>query len=571
MAKQLSQPPAGQIVSFEKSAGYWLRRAAQHRKRSEFRRASVLLRHAMALEPTSGEIQMEYAENLRDMHCFEASNCAAFGALSLNPAASFPFSLIGRNMLSLGREQESIDAFSHYLQQTDGTPQDVLLMEESEEMDALEDLLATPKRLGSARHEAMIHIASLRMARGNLDRAQLALDKASRLNPKDIRQHTLYAMLYQTLQEPERALSHALTAARGAPGHVPALCALATIRMQLAQRGRAGAALLKAAAYCHYPDQELLLCFTAEAIGFSEIALAMLKLSRRKNPNRLPTLYNMAVLLLKTGRTAKAQAHFNRCCELDPTDITLRYMLQTITEWPNDEASAQKQSAEDELPFYPFLSQAAEAHLLKTLEQKLERGIENFADTLLTDAHQYRSFLYALTLPGGALGQLLLPLSICMANRNSSMAERFLRDVLWQSAQDDKGKRYALFALAAIGAKPPYVILQNGRILQADPCRTKEADDSFLQRLLFRRIRAAMRIACDTRIVSHTLILLHRMDHRTRFAFAADKDYLWRDALLRHFDLYYEQSEPVLQPCTHDTEQAFALLCDIMPLPPQEV
>ena len=567
MAKHQASPPTGQVVSFGKSAGYWVRRAEQHRKRSEFRRAAVLLRHAMTLEPASGELRMEYAETLRDMRCFEASNRAAFGALSLNPAQAFPFSLIGRNMLSLGREQEAADAFSHYLQQTGGEQQDLLFPEEDEEIGVLEGLITASQQRRRARHDAMIHIASLRMARGNLDGAQTALEKATLLDPEDIRQHALYAMLYQAVQEPEKALAHALSAVREAPGHVPALCALATVRMQLSQQSRAGAALLKAAVQCRYPDQEQLLCFTAEAIGFPEIALAMLRLGRNKNPSRLPTLYNMAVLLLKMGHTAEASAHFNRCRELDPEDITVWYVLQTLGEQLDDEPTAERQEEVQDIPFYPFLSQAAEACLLGLLEQRLGEGIESFVDAMLEDAHQYRSFLFAVTISGSTLGRLLFPIAACMAERDSAAAERFLRDVLWQATHGDDGKRYALFALAALGAKPPYVVLQNGHILQADPCRKAEEAGSLLQRLLFRRIRAAQRIARDERIIPHSLALLKRMDEHTRYAFAADRGHAWQDALLRHFKLYHPHSRYALREGTHGSERAFALLCKLMPLP----
>ena len=171
----LHRPEAsGQVVSFERPSHYWLRRARRHRKRGEHHQAAALLRRAVALEPGSGALRLEYAQSLRDMSCYEASIREAFGVLALEPTGFLPYGLIGRNMLSLGREQEAMDAFSHYLQQARTRPEAGLLWEEGDETFVLGDLLEEP-RPGSARYEALLHIASIRLAQGDLERCRKRL------------------------------------------------------------------------------------------------------------------------------------------------------------------------------------------------------------------------------------------------------------------------------------------------------------------------------------------------------------------------------------------------------------
>ena len=69
---------------------------------------------------------------------------------------------------SEAQQQEAMDAFSHYLQQARSRQEDALLWEEENESFVLEDFLEEP-RLGSARYETLLHIASLRLAQGELE------------------------------------------------------------------------------------------------------------------------------------------------------------------------------------------------------------------------------------------------------------------------------------------------------------------------------------------------------------------------------------------------------------------
>ncbi len=531
---------SGRVVSFEKPPHYWLRRAQQHRKRGEHRHAATLLRRAVALDPSSGQLRLEYAHTLRDMSCFEASTREAFGVLALEPSGFLPYGLIGRNMLSLGREQEAMDAFSHFLQKARYLKEPPPFLEEEEDYFALEDLLDKPSRRGAARYEALIHIASLRLSYGDLDQAQRKLTRASRLGMADARLHALYAMLFEAQHAPEKALFHALLSVRKNHAHVPSLCALASVRSALGQRGLAAAALLTAAFHCHYPHDEQLFCFTAAALRLPEPILAMLRLNKRYRPDRVPTLYNLALTLLRDGKIEEALAYLSRCRDLDPEDVTVHFVFQEVQEWSEKGLSldALRQEAE-QLPFYPFLPPMAEQRLLETLSESIQRGITGFVDELSKDGFLYRQFLYALSLSGDGLGRLLFPIAMMMAEHAPVQAERLLRDVLLQNTQDEDVKRLSLSMLVTLHAPPPFVLWQNGRIVQVDPSQSPPSVASVTQRLLARRIAEAQRMARDPRLTGHALRLLYGMGRRLRYAFLADVGHVWRHALVQHFCQQY--------------------------------
>ncbi len=563
----------GQVVSLEKSARYWSKRAEQHRKRGEHHRAAALLRHAVDLEPASGDLLMEYAQTLRDMSCFEASNRAAFNALALSPGEALPYNLIGRNMLSLGREQEAVDAFAHYLHHMRVMPPEALYWDD--ETYELEDWLSDGQGRGTARYDALVHIASLRLARGNIAGSQKALKRAERNPAADTRLNALYAMLYQALEKPARALEFALASARENPHHVPTLCALASIYVQLDQKGKACGALMAAAVYCRYPHEEQLFCFTAAALGMENLALDMLRSHNRKTPDRLPTLSNLAILLLRRGQIPEAMGYLHMCRDLDPDDLTILYLFQLVTEWEEQGLPPEKLRTQAEaLSFYPFLPLQAQQLLLEALARELSAGLESFSGKLCADTRLERMFLYALTLPTGALGRLLYPIATLMAQESPAAAQRMLRSVLMQNTPDSDVKRYALSALVALGAPAPYVVWQNGRIMQAAPESEVEKPVSVIQRLLKQRIRHTALLAKDNKAQGHALRLLYRMDRRDRFAFAADPAHIWPFVMAKHFALHTGgpvPAEPYAVTQHRDQAQkALGLLCALEPIAQEE-
>jgi len=565
---------AGQVISFPKSPGYWRRRAEQHRKRGEHHRAVALLRHAVALDPASGDLRMEYARSLRDISCYEASTREASRVLAFDPTVFAPYRIIGRNMLSLGREQEAIDAFSHYLERAYTLSQDPVLYADDDEFYALEDLLRVKTGRGRARLDALCRIGSLRLARGDLEGAGKALGRAECLHTFDERLHTLSAMLFEARSEYDKALAHALIAVGRTPHNVTSLCTLAGVRYLLKERGRAAAVLMKTAFFCRFPHEEQLYCYTAASLRLPELSLVMLRLSRKKNPDRLPTLFNCAIALLQMGRMDEALAHLHRCLDLDPEDLAVDSLFHTVQNWKAQALPLPvMRKRAMELASYPFLPAEAIQYLMMDIGDMAEKGMEVFATRLFMDGAFYRSFLYALSIPATPLSRLIFPVATAAHACDPAAAERLLRDILIQSITSGMAKRYALSTLVAMGIPPPYVVWQDRRILQITPPEEMIVPMPTLQRHLTRRILLAQRRVRDPRLTHHALALIFRMSRRCRCVFAADRDHVWTAALLRHFALTYGYTswmEPFQSngrhPAHRRLERAFAELCALMPL-----
>lgn len=553
----MSSPPTtqgtGKIVSLERSPAYWLRRAEGYHRRGDHRREAALLRHAAAMEPTSGEVRLQYAQALRHISCYEASNREAFGALAQQPNGYEAYQLIGSNMLSLGQEQEAMDAFARYMQQVESLAEVPPLEGDEDELYAIE----TVERAGhrKARYEAALHMASLRMARQDLPGAERALARAQRLG-QDIRLLVLRAMHLQAADRKEEALRCALQAVGPGCRYIPALCALAGMYLDRGRPGdrkQAGQVLLRGLAHCYYPHQEQLFCMTADALGMSSISLGMLRYNRRKNPDRLPTLFNLAVVLLHQGRVEDGAGLLNCCRELDPEDITVHYVVRAAAQWLELARAGEPWQGEVEgLSYYPALAPAQESQLLEGLANHLSMGLPGFAAALAANGMLYRSFLYALGLPSMTLGRLLLPVALEMGKESRPAGEGLLRDVLWQCSGNQDTQRYALSALMAYGAQPPYGIQRNGRLLHAGP---QEGEVFVPQSRVVRRLNRVADALQDNRVILHGLALLRRMNPYTRYAFAMDGEGLWSQALALHFTLAQGEPGPVFPPLSQEQER----------------
>ena len=226
---------AGQVVPLRRSADFWMQRAKQYIHKGQPRKAALLLRHAVGLEPAAVDLRVAYAQALQALRCYEASNREAFHVLAQAPSEPDSYQLIGRNMLLLGREQEAIDAYANYLHILRQRP-DALVYEE--ELYSIEDLLYAPQEIGYARYDALLAQASDRLAARQYDRALVRLRRAAAQRRRDERLHALYANAYLALKQPDRALLHARLAVREAPDSVQALCVLANALSAKACAGR---------------------------------------------------------------------------------------------------------------------------------------------------------------------------------------------------------------------------------------------------------------------------------------------------------------------------------------------
>jgi len=544
-----SPAPQGQVIPLAKPPLYWLRLAKRHSKRGEHSQAAALLRHAISLDPASVDLRIEYARALRDMSCYEASIREAFQALTLERPGLAPYHVIGRNMLSLGRAQEALDAFSYCMDSRQELPAYTLHDGEEDLFIALEELMGQQAFRNAARLDALLHISSRRIANGNYPGAEQSLRRAARFDASDERLNALNAMLYEALEKHEEALACALLSAAQNPRNIPSLCSLASIRIQLGQRELACAALMKAAAACRYAQDEQLFCCTALALGMPELSLMMLNHTKEKYPHRLPTLYNCAVTLLQLGRLDDALAYLHQCRDLDPEDLAVQSLFLKAVQWKSEGVSSSDLRQKTQLLVcYPYLAADAVQGFVIELGDAFSKGMDAFAARLLHDKRLYRLFLYCTSLPDLSLAPLLHPVACSIAQTSHAAAERLLRDVLVQNTPGGASKHHALLSLSSLEMQPPYVVWQDGRIFQVLPHGSCTPSASALQRHTARRIQTISTIIGDKRMIPYMLYVLSRMTRRERYAFAADRNHVWTSALLCHFSHLYGGSAMNVSP-----------------------
>ena len=535
---------AGQVVPLRRSADFWMQRAKQYIHKGQPRKAALLLRHAVGLEPAAVDLRVAYAQALQALRCYEASNREAFHVLAQAPSEPDSYQLIGRNMLLLGREQEAIDAYANYLHILRQRP-DALVYEE--ELYSIEDLLYAPQEIGYARYDALLAQASDRLAARQYDRALVRLRRAAAQRRRDERLHALYANAYLALKQPDRALLHARLAVREAPDSVQALCVLANALSAKGLRGQAGAALLKAAPLCRYSQEEQVYCATALWLNLPQTALWMLQHNLAQSPDRVPTLSNLCVLSIYQGDLAAAQRYALRCRDIDPADVACQYEYEVVQKLLDSHVTADKlrdhfrdiRAQYDAIPLYPKVGPTCSKHLLRTLTDKLEGGVDTFCQALLEDAGFQERFLFAMELPGIHMERLL---QLAALNLPKADAEALLRKALVLPDAQEELKRCAAACLLTLEAKPPYVVYHNGRIAQITLTASPESAPADPRAAL----RALMELLLERtecpQAVSLAMRLLNRMPRATQRVIAADPPDVWAAA----FALYaFQELGPV--------------------------
>lgn len=565
----------GEVVKLQRSSAYWVARADRHRRQGNRRRAAALLRHAVALSPQDDDLRVAYAQTLQEMECYEASNRAAFGALTLNPKRYACYGLIGHNMLALGNAQEAMDAFSRYLwavRQAGG----IVDVDYDEELDALE-AAENDSSNTRARHETQLNIASRHLAMGDYDKAERSLRRAHPARQADDRYDSLRALLLQGKGDVQGSIHSAKMAVRRNPFSVRARCALAGAWCMAGKRSRGASALLKAALYCESAQDEQLYCYSAISLGFPELALCVLRRAVKQSPDRLPSVFNTAMILLKLGRMEDADPLIHRCRDLDPADVPARCTSRTLEQWRVLELTPRQVSyAAKALPLYPLLSPAESNDCLAQLAKALAGGTDAFCTQLQEDEALYNLFLYELGDPDHQLSRLIPVLAMHLPQ---DFAEHFMREVLVQPTPDDTAKRLAAATLMKLGAKPPYVIWHAGRIAEIDPSVQARRDGTLSRSMLIRRLANVQQQSGDTRLMTHALLLLHRMNPKLRAKVVRDTTGIFSTATEQHYRLTYGLAESdrlrFLLRYTADerrrVRKAFQLLCTLMPLPEKDI
>lgn len=519
--------------SFDRPASYWLRRAEQHRQRGDLLRAAVLERHAARSDPQSSAALTRYAQTLRELHCYEASNREAFAALARRPDQTALYGLVAQNLLEMGREDECLDAASLYSNAV-YAPEELPSWND-DVLDLQSSLWTEPPPRRKARLQGLLTMAARQIAAGDTVQARRRLRRASQrpFQAPCTRRDELYALLWEEEGKPLPAMAYMNKALEQDPEDVRLKCSAACLFDRLGQREQAKGLLVSAALKAENPSQELTVCLSSDLTGMPYVAYAMLRCALRRRADRYPVCHDLCVCCLRMGFLNEASHYIRLCRDIDPEDVSGIWLFQLVTTLKAQQAGREQvmQASQGAAYYGALCAPALEMALLPVMDL-FARGPQALADALTSQPQIRRYFLYALQSPMEGPADLLSPVCACLP---PAEAEHLLREILMQSDRELPAKGTAMSLLCDMGAQPPYVVRQEGRIFQADPSQPPPDNPSFRQVYLMRKVRQASRICPDPGFAPWALQALHRMTRAQRTRIIADPGRVWALALAMRY------------------------------------
>lgn len=513
----------GQVRSFRMPADFWLRRAQRCREQNQPLRAVTILRHASRQEPDVSALQLEYAQQLHMLSCYEASNRECFDLLSRHSACFAAFGLIAENMVAMGRLGEGSDAYAIYAQYAQLYPDNV--PEWDEEIYDVEDtLMSQPAAPRHLRLSALLKYAGQHIQRGDQAGAEKLLRRSMQPPyPIDLPQRDALLALYQhQFGSPPQAKAYALNVVHSAPHTVGLLLPMALLLRQLHSPSAIPALMLAAIAASTAAD-ELGVCVAAVELNCPAIAIAMLERALKREPHRMSAVYNLCVLKLRQGSISGVSASAHRLREIDPDDPAAESLFAVVTHLEETSASpAQIAEAGAAQPFYGIPDERVDGRNLEECCAALKDGVEAFAQAISTDKRLYERFISLFRLEGN-LYTLLPALCAAMKPEASLM---LLRRLLLADVTDERTLQTVCWLMKEQGQHPPFLIHANQRITPVDLDETPAPSPTLMQRLLFRRLSGVCR-ACGRAALPFALHAIAGMPPDRRRQLAGDRLKVW--------------------------------------------
>ncbi len=512
---------------FQRPATYWLRHADRHKQSGDLVRAAVLQRHAVRAEPGSDAAHMQYAMTLHDLRCYEASNREAFRALAAHPDRTDLYGLIGCNLLHMGLDKEGLDALGHYLRAN--IPAMAPWHEEACE---LSDLYPDPfpiKRR-QARLNGLLQMAARRIARGDLDGAQKALTRAGKppYQAPNGQRELLWAVYHLRRNEPEAYELHLIRALELNFFDVPTLTSAAVLCRRTGAHIPSRMLLLRAASIARTPTEQQLVCHTADGMNMVFMAQFMLKRTLNGRYDRCPTLYDLCVCALKTGRLQEAVRLIHLCREIDPDDVPSDLLFMRVMGWEEQNLSPDEvRRAARGVSFYGSCTGAELDACARPFIDALQSSASALGSAIAEDDRLRRRLLFLLTLP---LDWPVTILQIVCSQLPDDQRETLLREVLLQHPAESAAKRYAMNVLHRMNAPAPCAAWSRDRFLLTDPNRLLVPVPTFRQRQLTRFIRRLSQVYGGD-IVPWALSVISRMTPAQQCRLIGDHWKIWPLAL----------------------------------------
>ena len=452
---------SGEVVPFARSTDYWHARAMDNRRSLRFPEAVELLRSAMRQEPDNVDIQMDLAETLSEMECFEQSSRLLFRLLSRDPNLAECYYGLACNDYSLQKHEEALDALLHYLRLAPEGPY------AQEARDMLEMLTDWEPGSGGSRGELLIQRGMKAFAEDQPHMATEHLKRALKVSRDMIRVRTMLSLSLLSEGKPEEALLHAAAACKKDRQSVQARCSLCCALSMLNKPRAAAGFLIEAAKWCTSAHDELLFCHTASQLNQRELVLKFLQERSKFTPFRIGTLHSLAVAYYNLGHMQKAKALWLRIMQIDPENLLAEYGRDLC-----DQAmkSGETMPAKD-LSYHPILPREENQRRLQLIATALSEGEEALRERWRKDANLNKMVRWAFSLPDERLQSALLGVLAAVGKEGAGLVKELLTD----DTISETLKRKAILLLSRQGEPMPYVITYRRRISQVE-CVPSESE-----------------------------------------------------------------------------------------------
>ena len=468
----------GDVVPFARSTDYWHARAMDNRRSLRFPEAVELLRSAMRQEPDNVEIQMDLAETLSEMECFEQSSRLLFSLLGRDPNLAECYYGLACNDYGLQKNEEALDALFHYLRLAPDGP----YAEEARDM--LEMLTDWESTAGGSRGEVLIKRGMKAFADDKPHKATEHLKRALKVSRDMTRVRTMLSLSLLSEGKPEEALRHAAAACQKDRQSVQARCSFCCALSMLGKPRAAAGFLIEAAKWCTSPYEELLFCHTASQLNQRELVLKFLQERSKWTPFRIGTLHSLAVAYYNLGHLQKAKALWLRILQIDPENLLAEYGRDLCEKFVVEGETAAKA-----LSYHPILPKEENQRRLQLIAAALSEGEEALKEHWRKDNTLRKMVRWAFTLPDDRLHSALLGVLAAVGKEGAGL----VKDLLTDDTMSEELKQKAILLLNRLGEPMPYVITYRRRITQVN-CVPREYEGipqwrSFLKAFLMEASR----------------------------------------------------------------------------------
>lgn len=485
---QTSQGVKGQVVAFKRSSGYVHKKAMENRRGRHYLEAVELLRRALEQAPEDEDIQLDLAETLSEMECFEESNRLLLRILTKDMSMGEAYYGLAVNYCALQKREEALDALANYLHLCPDGP----YWEDAQ--DLMENLSVSHEGIEPFRQELLLKRGIAAMGRDQGDKAIRLLKRGLKIARDKSRSHSILSIAYLTQGTPDKALYHAKMALAGDPDSVQARCTLCLILQKMGKTRAAMGFLKQTENFCQTPNDELLFCRAAQELGGQELTYHFLTMQTKVSPYRITTLHQLAAAYYAMGENAKAENLWVRIARIDPENAEAQVYLKMLRK---GEALDFDILQRENLPREEVVSRLTEVASALAGGTESWQGAWNGSDDLKAKVR------WAFSLPDEKLHGALLNgvYQAAKGENDGGQAVDLLKELLVIPDIPDGTRRKAVYILAQLEIPTPYLMLHQKRLTQVT-CAPQQAGDpvawkEFLRMLLIetRELKSGREVA----------------------------------------------------------------------------